>query len=485
MKLASKIMLLFLLAVVAITGLFSYLTIQQDSTDFTEDHAQKAANLVESMKPHLLDAWNEGGHEEVDHVVRISTKQVRHTIVRYFRLDDTAPGETPATLAYVRQNQSVTETITDSNGISWVHTVFPFDIDGKTRGEIDVSEPTEPVEERMRETITNSVLSVLAVAAICGAILIVGGVRMIGRPLNQLVEKTKRVGQGDFSEPLHLNRKDELGQLAMALNEMCDQLAEQRKTIQAETASRIETEHQLRHADRLKTVGRLAAGVAHEMGTPLNVVSGRAGLIAGGKLNDEEIQKSAVVIKTEADRIAKIIRELLDFARRSTPQREAADLRQVLDHAVDLLRPYADKAHVALEVEADSEAFPAHVDAGQIQQVITNLVMNAVQSMDDAGRVDVRLAATNAQPPEDVNLAAGEYYQIDVTDNGSGIPEERLHDIFEPFFTTKDVGAGTGLGLSISYGIVQEHNGWISVTSEVGQGSCFSVYLPKSAPAES
>ncbi len=191
------------------------------------------------------------------------------------------------------------------------------------------------------------------------------------------------------------------------------------------------------------------------------------------------------MIKTEADRIAKIIRELLDFARRSTPQREAADLRQVVDHAVDLLRPYADKAHVMLEVQSDGAAFPAHVDAGQIQQVITNLVMNAVQSMDDAGRVDVRLADTNAQPPEDVNLAAGEYYQIDVTDNGSGIPEERLHDIFEPFFTTKDVGAGTGLGLSISYGIVQEHGGWISVKSDVGQGSCFSVYLPKSVPAES
>lgn len=490
MKLASKIMLLFLLAVVAITGLFGYLTIQQHVTEFAEDHEQHAADLVESMKPHLLDAWNEGGHDEVDQMVRISTERIRHTSVRYVRRDDNpekdaATSAPSKTVAYLQSHETVTKTVTDSNGTSRVHTFLPLDIEGQTRGEFDVSSTTEPVQERNWETITNSVLSVLGVAAICGAMLVVAGVRMIGRPLNLLVEKTKRAGQGDFSHPLYLKRNDELGQLATALNEMCDQLAQQRDTIHAETASRLETEHQLRHADRLKTVGRLAAGIAHEMGTPLNVVSGRAGLIAGGKLNAEEIQKSAAVIKTEADRIAKIIRELLDFARRSTPQREDTDLRAVVDHAVELLRAFADKSHVTIAVDADGDHFPAHVDAGQIQQVITNLVMNAIQSMVDEGQVDVRLTTTHAHPPSDSQLSAGDYYCIDVTDNGSGIPADRLHEIFEPFFTTKDVGAGTGLGLSISYGIIQEHGGWIDVASEVGKGSCFSVYLPKSAPAES
>ncbi len=490
MKLAAKIMLLFLLAVVAITGLFSFLTIRQDTTDFRQEHEQRAADLVESMKPHLLDAWKEGGHDEVDQVLRISTERVRQTTVRYFRSDDNPPGEpsegpTPNALAYVRHNERVTETVTDSNGRSRVHTIFPLDVDGKTRGEIDVSSPTDPVEEQTWETITNSVLSVLGVAAICGAIIVIGGVRMIGRPLNQLVEKTKRAGRGDFSGPLDLKRNDELGQLAVALNEMCDQLTDQRERIRTETASRIETEHQLRHADRLKTVGRLAAGIAHEMGTPLNVVSGRAGLIAGGKLTDEEIQKSAVVIKNEADRIAKIIRELLDFARRSTPQRESVDLREVIDQAVDLLRAYADKANVTIDVESSGGTFPAHVDAGQLQQVVTNLVMNAIQAIDGSGQIHVRLSAEHAAPPEETELEAGEYYRIDVADDGSGIPADRLHEIFEPFFTTKDVGAGTGLGLSISYGIIQEHGGWIAVTSEEGRGSCFSVYLPTSADVES
>jgi two-component system, NtrC family, sensor kinase len=120
-----------------------------------------------------------------------------------------------------------------------------------------------------------------------------------------------------------------LSQLATALNQMCRQLDDQQQRIRSETAERLAAMEQLRHADRLKTVGRLAAGIAHEMGTPLNVVSGRAGLIASGKLSDEEIQQSALTIKAEADRITGIIRQLLDFARRRSPQRNQIDLRDV------------------------------------------------------------------------------------------------------------------------------------------------------------
>ena len=121
----------------------------------------------------------------------------------------------------------------------------------------------------------------------------------------------------------------------------------------------------------------------------------------------------------------------------------------------------------------------AEVDVGQIQQALTNLVVNAVQAMPNGGKVDIALGRKCATPPEPEPGGEKMYYSIEVRDEGVGIPEEHVQHLFEPFFTTKEVGEGTGLGLSIAYGIVQEHGGWIDVTSRPGEGSCFTVFLPE------
>jgi signal transduction histidine kinase len=128
------------------------------------------------------------------------------------------------------------------------------------------------------------------------------------------------------------------------------------------------------------------------------------------------------------------------------------------------------------------EAVVAEVDAGQIQQVLTNLTMNAIQSMPQGGAVEFRLARRTCAHP-DYGDTAADFFAIEVRDHGVGISQEHLSQLFEPFFTTKEIGAGTGLGLSIAYGIVQEHGGWIEVASEVGKGSCFTVFLPAGGQA--
>lgn len=264
---------------------------------------------------------------------------------------------------------------------------------------------------------------------------------------------------------------------------MCDQLVESQATLLRETAARIAAMEQLRHADRLKTVGRLASGTAHGLGTPLNVVSGRAGLIVSGKLSAEEIVKSADAIQKEAKKMTAIIRQLLAFARRNTPKRTPVDLSRLVGQTIELLSPSAEKHRVMLSLSGDTQDTVAMVDADQIQQVLTNLIVNAGQAMPDGGAVQLAVHRTHARPPEGCDAAVGEYFRIDVEDEGQGISEESLRHVFEPFFTTKEVGEGTGLGLSIAYGIVQEHDGWIDVTSQPGEGSCFSVYLPEeSAP---
>jgi signal transduction histidine kinase len=327
-------------------------------------------------------------------------------------------------------------------------------------------------------------LTLMGATALLGAVLVVGlGAAWVGRPLRQLIDKTRRIGEGDLSGPLTMKRHDEFGELAGALNSMCDQLRQAQEKIEDEAEAKQAAQTQLRHVDRLRTVGRLAAGIAHELGTPLNVVSGRANLIASGQLNEQQTRESAEAIKSEADRIAKIIRQLLDFARRNTPHRRQTDLVHLSRQTVDLLAPIAQKNGAQLVVGSVPDACSLEVDPGQIQQVITNLLVNAFQSTDEDGHVELTIDRQQAHPPKGVDAKPGPCVRIRVRDNGSGIPEDIHDQLFEPFFTTKQVGQGTGLGLSIAYGIVQDHGGWIDFTTNPGEGSEFSVYLPTEVAA--
>jgi signal transduction histidine kinase len=236
--------------------------------------------------------------------------------------------------------------------------------------------------------------------------------------------------------------------------------------------------HQLERADRLAMVGKLAAGIAHELGTPLAVVAGRARQLASGQVPPEQLSSAAKTIADHADRMAAIIRQLLDYARRRGPRLGRFDLRTLLRQTVTLLEPVASRAEVSLVLDEAAGARVALFDGGQLLQVMTNLVANAVQATPAGGRVTLRLAEAELTPPAETGLPAGRYVQVRVTDTGIGIAAEHLGKVFEPFFTTKDTGEGTGLGLSVAQGIVRDHEGWIAVESQRGQGSTFIIHLP-------
>ena len=248
---------------------------------------------------------------------------------------------------------------------------------------------------------------------------------------------------------------------------MCDRLAS--------------TMAQLRHADRLATVGTLASGVAHELGTPLNVISARAEMIASGDAKGDDTRQYAFIIMRSAEKMAKIIRTLLQFARRQTVKRTRCDLQKLTNESVGLLRPLADKRSVQLLVEPLGAEVSAYIDADQMQQVVTNLVMNGIQAMQKPGVVEVGVRRTRSVPPANIGGSAVECVCIRVQDEGAGIAPEDLAHVFEPFFTTKDVGDGTGLGLAVAYEIVREHGGWFDVKSQGGVGTTFFVYLPNDA----
>jgi len=266
-----------------------------------------------------------------------------------------------------------------------------------------------------------------------------------------------------------------------ALTRSEDELRKALVDLERESAQRLNMLEQLRHADRLRAIGQLTAGVAHELGTPLNVAWARAHMIARGEVVGDEARDCAAIVEDQTQRMTTIIRRLLDFARPKVPDRTRADLRQILRQTVEILRVAASRHGVELVTEGDGQPAMADVDPGQIQQVLSNLVMNAIQAMPEGGQVTLDAHEERTRPPPEVGGSAELCWCLSVEDQGIGIPEQDLPRIFEPFFSTKDVGEGTGLGLSVSRGIVQEHGGWISVKSRPGQGTRFLVYLPQGA----
>ena len=245
---------------------------------------------------------------------------------------------------------------------------------------------------------------------------------------------------------------------------------------------RLELEEQFRQAQKLEAVGRLAGGVAHDFNTLLGSILGYGEMLLDRVGADDVLRRPVEQIRRGAERGAALTRQLLAFSRRQVLKPEVLDLRAVLVEMDDMLRRLIG-AEYELEHRHDPELGPVKVDAGQIQQVIMNLVVNACDAM--AGGGQIRLATDNVDvdethPDRASVLAPGRYVRIQVSDTGCGMDEQTRKQVFEPFFTTKEKGKGTGLGLSTVYGIVRQSGGGVAVDSRVGEGTTFKVYLLRS-----
>ena len=295
------------------------------------------------------------------------------------------------------------------------------------------------------------------------------------RPLRSLVITAKAVGSGDFSKRLRLARTDDIGRLAREMDTMCDQLQAAKIASEAHIAAL----EQLRHSERIATLGRLASSVAHELGNPLNVIELRAQLIASGDVATlEQAKQGAMVIVEQTRRMVRIIDEILSFARVQPAKKTRLDLRSVLRKAIALCNHSAMKHKALVELEVPNEAIEIDGDADTLLQVFVNLVINGVQSMPRGGKLSVRASGVQRAPIDDPEGQPRAFVCIDVTDHGSGITEDALSKIFQPFFSTKGASGGTGLGLSIAQGIANDHHGWISASSVLGSGASFKVFLP-------
>jgi two-component system NtrC family sensor kinase len=257
----------------------------------------------------------------------------------------------------------------------------------------------------------------------------------------------------------------------------CDTVARLRARVDQEMSLRVSAVEELRHAERLNTIGKLASGIAHELGTPVNVIAGHAELIANARLDVTESRHSAVIIGEQAQRMARIIRNMLDFGHRCGTDTRSEDIGLLAIETAELLRTLAQRSGVDILVTGSNVM--AEINRAELQQVLSNLISNAIYAMHDGGVVTLSVDEANAKLAENSDSKVRQYACIEVRDEGTGIAPEILPRIFDPFFTTKQVGDGTGLGLSVSYGIVRDHGGAIRVQTSLGRGTTVLVYLPQ------
>ncbi|TNE90525.1 MAG: HAMP domain-containing sensor histidine kinase [Deltaproteobacteria bacterium] len=466
MRLTFKLALALFLGVFAVHATFAASRIQRETELFERDvlGEQQVIGLV--LVQALRGVWDEDGEAAARTFLDQADRHNGHQAFRWL-------GEPPSAL--------------DANGIAIrvdrdaepmrVTTWMRVDAAHADRGVLEITDPLVEAEAYLAGSVQRAVATSALTALVAALIALAAGTLLVGGPTRRIIERAHRIGEGDFTGQISVHSRDELGAIDTELHAVAGALAEARDRVEAESHARSQTVEQLRHADRLATVGRLAAGVAHELGTPLNVVAARATMIADGEVSGDEVPRNATIIATQAQRMSRIIRGLLQFARTSTPTTEATDLGPLCAEVTEFLAPMAKKSGVRITRTGDDSRI-AVVDRDQVLQAVLNIAMNGIQAMPDGGDLTVDLGARHATSPEGVE---GEVAFIAVRDTGPGIaPEHRAH-LFDPFFTTKDVSQGTGLGLSVSWGLIRDHGGWIDVESEPGVGSCLTILVPLEA----
>ena len=474
MRLATKFVLVFLAGTVTVLMVYGFFAVRRERDLFESDMERDTRLIGRSVRVAVSNAWMNQGEAAALQLVDDLDQEDSEVRVRWIPQE-----QFPTLLADLKLGDERSESFLKGVEISLrrrqdsedvVSTYVPVEVAGELRGVLEVGESLRPADEYTRATIVSFATLAAAVVFLAALLGVPIGIRLVGTPLNRLVAKTRRAARGDFSGELQVDSEDELGELSRAMDSMCQDLARSHRRIQEESEARLAALEQLRHEDRLKTVGRLASGVAHELGTPLNVIGGRAGLIAKGDLDSSEVGDAARIIKQQADSMTAIVRQLLDFARRRAPDKSRVDLGPIVQQSLDLLRPMARKQGVDLRFNAAELSVVAEVDVGQFQQVIANLVLNSIQASPPGGEIQVTTRPVEGGSERHVCLA--------IEDEGEGISPEDLPHIFEPFFTTKGIGEGTGLGLSLVYGIVKEHGGRIEVSNLEDKGTRFEVHFP-------
>ena len=315
--------------------------------------------------------------------------------------------------------------------------------------------------------------------------------RSIIRPINRLEKRAEEFKEGDTFFLTSGAEQNEFGKLSSSLNVMLRSLEDNKaelttgiRSLEKANLELQQAQEEIIRSEKLASVGRLASGVAHEIGNPIGIVLGYLGLLKGSDLNDEEKQDFIDRIEKEISRINRTIRNLLDFSRPSKEELKAVSVHKIIGDMVDILKPQPMISDSEIFLDKGTKKDTVLADPDKLKQVFLNLSMNAIDAMginqtkneSQKNTLSIQTSLTpKTKADERVNTSK---IHIEFIDNGPGIPAEDLTRIFDPFYTTKEPGKGTGLGLSVSLRIIEDIGGDIKVKSEVGKGTKIIIILP-------
>jgi signal transduction histidine kinase len=338
------------------------------------------------------------------------------------------------------------------------------------------------------DLVVRNLLLMLASFAVVVLVIHFFFLRAVRRPVKDLIRVMQSAERGQLDVRARLQSWDEIGLLAAHLNRMLrrienfsnemsrkveeatTELARRNEELRGINKELFETQKNLARSERLAVAGQLAASLAHEIGTPLNSISGHVQLLARRKSNDEATARRLLVIEKQVANIVRTVRQLLSWTRKFELRLELVDLGHVLEDALLLSSPVLELRNIRVQMTLARDCPKIYGDSGYLHQVFLNLINNSTDAMPRGGELRVEVRAPTSEQPQEVEVV--------IADTGTGMAPETLAHIFDPMFTTKQMGTGAGLGLAICDQIVRQHAGTIHAESEPGQGTIFTIRLP-------
>jgi signal transduction histidine kinase/ActR/RegA family two-component response regulator len=334
---------------------------------------------------------------------------------------------------------------------------------------------------RVLQSMQRSFLQIQLGGILFGGALIWWLVRRVTRPLRLLRDSAEAVGRGDFSRRVEVRSNDECGELASVFNQMTSNLNSSRQELEAAVSTLRSTQAQLIQSEKLRAIGTLAGGIAHDFNNILGAILGFSELVLDDIPSETRTGRNLRQVIKAGERAKDLVRQILAFSRQADPERVNVRLSAIIDETLKLLRASIPKT-IEIKTVLLTQADTVVADPSQLHQVLMNLGTNACHAMGRCGGVLTVTLESAVVPergsPEAPHLSSGPYLRLSVADTGHGMTPEVMARIFEPFFTTKPVGEGTGLGLSVVHGIIKSHCGEITVSSQLGVGTTFHVFLP-------